>query len=141
MAESVLLVHDDIATIATVRRLLAREGHEVILATSVADALIAFGHHLPALMILAPGREGGRGHLVLDELGQHPDMRLARVLLLGESVPGSAAPVAPLPLDGSSFVEQVATVLRSPAGPEAWYAVKDEVEVQAPAPVPTPSQA
>jgi CheY-like chemotaxis protein len=134
MAESVLLVHDDIATIATVRRLLAREGHEVILATSVADALIAFGHHLPALMILAPGMEGGRGHLVLDELGQHPDMRLARVLLLGESVPGSAAPMAPLPLDGSGFVEQVATVLRSPAGPEAWFAVKEEVEVS-PAPV------
>ncbi|WP_375771417.1 hypothetical protein NR798_11090 [Archangium gephyra] len=132
MAESVLLVHDDIATIATVRRLLAREGYEVILATSVADALIAFGHHLPALMILAPGMEGGRGHLVLDELGQHPDMRLARVLLLGESVPGSAAPMAPLPLDGSGFVEQVSTVIRSPAGPEAWFAVKEDVEEVAP---------
>ena len=137
MAESVLLVHDDIATIATVRRLLAREGYEVILATSVADALIAFGHHLPALMILAPGMEGGRGHLVLDELGQHPDMRLARVLLLGESVPGSAAPMAPLPLDGSGFVEQVTNAIRSPAGPEAWFAVKEEVEVLAPAPVPS----
>ncbi|KFA92736.1 response regulator [Archangium violaceum] len=138
MAESVLLVHDDIATIATVRRLLAREGYEVILATSVADALIAFGHHLPALMILAPGMEGGRGSLVLDELGQHPDMRLARVLLLGESVPGSAAPVAPLPLDGSGFVEQVATVIVSPAGPEAWFAVKDDV-VEPVAPAPAPS--
>ncbi|AKJ01255.1 hypothetical protein ATI61_11443 [Archangium gephyra] len=135
MAESVLLVHDDIATIATVRRLLAREGYEVILATSVADALIAFGHHLPTLMILAPGMEGGRGHLVLDELGQHPDMRLARVLLLGEPVPGSAAPVAPLPLDGSGFVEQVSTVIASPAGPEAWFAVKDEVEPVVSAPV------
>ena len=138
MAESVLLVHDDIATIATVRRLLAREGYEVILATSVADALIAFGHHLPALMILAPGMEGGRGHLVLDELGQHPDMRLARVLLLGEAVSGSAAPVAPLPLDGSGFVEQVATVIASPAGPEAWFAVRDE-EVAPVASAPAPS--
>ncbi|QRN95282.1 hypothetical protein JRI60_40415 [Archangium violaceum] len=137
MAESVLLVHDDIATIATVRRLLAREGYEVILATSVADALIAFGHHLPALIILAPSVESGRGPLVLEELGQHPDMRLARVLLLGEPVPGSAAPVAPLPLDGSGFVEQVATVIRSPSGPEAWYAVRDDVEapVEEPAPV------
>src|SRR5690242_17069702 len=111
MAESVLLVHDDIATIATVRRLLTREGHEVILATSVADALTAFGHHLPALIVLAPGVESGRGHLVLEELGQHPDMRLARVLLLGEPIPGSAASVAPLPLDGSGFVEHVATVI------------------------------
>ncbi|WP_257461333.1 hypothetical protein [Archangium lipolyticum] len=139
MAESVLLVHDDIATIATVRRLLAREGYEVILATSVADALIAFGHHLPALIILAPSVESGRGPLVLEELGQHPDMRLARVLLLGEPVPGSAAPVAPLPLDGSGFVEQVATVIRSPSGPEAWYAVKDDVEEPAAEPAPARS--
>ncbi|PTL79061.1 hypothetical protein [Vitiosangium sp. GDMCC 1.1324] len=139
MAESVLLVHDDIATIATVRRLLAREGYEVILATSVADALIAFGHHLPVLIILAPGVESGRGHLVLEELGLHPDMRLARVLLLGEPVPGSAAPVAPLPLDGPGFMEQVAAVIRSPSGPEAWYAVKEDVTPSAPEPVPVRS--
>ncbi len=126
MAESVLLVHDDIAVIASVRRLLAREGYEVILATSVADALIAFGHHLPALIVLAPGVESGRGHLVLEELGQHPDMRLARVLLLGEPIRGSAAPVASLPLDGSNFVEQVKTLISSPPGPEAWFAVPED---------------
>ncbi|HLM44361.1 MAG TPA: hypothetical protein VK458_10870, partial [Myxococcaceae bacterium] len=126
MAESVLLVHDDIAVIASVRRLLAREGYEVILATSVADALIAFGHHLPALIVLAPGVESGRGHLVLEELGQHPDMRLARVLLLGEPIRGSAAPVASLPLDGSNFVEQVKALISSPPGPEAWFAVPED---------------
>jgi len=129
MAEPVLLVHDDIATIASVRRLLTREGYEVILATSVADALIGFGHHLPVLLVLAPGVESGRGHLVLEELGLHPDMRLARVLLLGDAVPGSAAPVAPLPLDGAGFVAQVAHLIASPAGPESWFVVKDEVEV------------
>jgi CheY-like chemotaxis protein len=126
MAESVLLVHDDIATIASVRRLLTREGYEVILATSVADALIAFGHHLPALIVLAPAVESGRGHLVLEELGQHPDMRLARVLLLGEPIRGSAAPVASLPLDGSNFVEQVKTLISSPPGPETWFAVPED---------------
>ncbi|ATB31512.1 response regulator receiver protein [Melittangium boletus] len=135
MAEPVLLVHDDIATIASVRRLLTREGYEVILATSVADALIGFGHHLPVLIVLAPGVESGRGHLVLEELGLHPDMRLARVLLLGDAVPGSAAPVAPLPLDGAGFVAQVAHLIASPAGPESWFVVKDEVEVPA---SPTP---
>ncbi len=130
MAESVLLVHDDIAVIASVRRLLAREGYEVILATSVADALIAFGHHLPALIVLAPGVESGRGHLVLEELGQHPDMRLARVLLLGEPIRGSAAPVASLPLDGSNFVEQVKALISTPPGPEAWFAVPEDEPAQ-----------
>src|SRR5438093_832016 len=44
MAAPVLLVHDDIAAIAAVRRLLAREGYEVVLATSAADAVSAFGY-------------------------------------------------------------------------------------------------
>ncbi|MET0403229.1 MAG: hypothetical protein ABW123_12535, partial [Cystobacter sp.] len=136
MAEPVLLVHDDIAIIATVRRLLAREGYEVILATSVADALIAFGHHLPALIVLAPGVESGRGPLVLDELGLHPDMRLARVLLLGEPIAGSAAPVASLPLDGAQFVAQVSSLIQAPPGPEGWYVVKEE-EPEVPTPPPS----
>ena len=100
MAAPVLLVHDDIATIASVRRLLAREGFEVILATSAADAIIAFGHYLPGLIVLAPTVEGGRGQVVVEELAQHPDRSLARILLLGESVPGFPAPVVPLPLVG-----------------------------------------
>ena len=119
MAAPVLLVHDDIAVIAAVRRLLSREGYEVILATSAADALIAFGHYLPGLIILAPGVESGRGNVVLEELAQHPDRGLARVLLLGESVPGFGAPVVPLPLDGRFFLETLHTVMRTPTV-EEW---------------------
>src|ERR671934_212326 len=59
MTAPVLLVHDDIAVIASVRRLLTRVGHEVVLATSVGDAVVAFGHYRPALVILAPDVEGG----------------------------------------------------------------------------------
>ena len=39
---------------------------------------------------------------------------------------GSAAPVAPLPLDGAGFVAQVAALISSPAGPEAWFAVPED---------------
>ncbi|WP_267968346.1 DnaJ domain-containing protein [Myxococcus stipitatus] len=126
MGAPVLLVHDDIATIAAVRRLLSRDGHEVILVTSAADALIAFGHHLPALLVLAPGVESGRGRVVLEELLQHPEGRHARVLLLGESVPGFSAPVAPLPLDGTSFMAQVDSIIRAPAdAADAWRVVEN----------------
>ncbi len=114
MAAPVLLVHDDIATIAAVRRLLSREGYEIILATSAADALIAFGHYLPALIILAPEVESGRGDVVLEELAQHPDRGLARVLLLGESIPGFGAPVVPLPLEGRFFLDTLHAVMRAP---------------------------
>lgn len=54
MAPPVLLVADDLSTIASVKRVLGREGYEVILATSAADAVIAWGHHLPGLVILQP---------------------------------------------------------------------------------------
>jgi CheY-like chemotaxis protein len=120
MAAPVLLVHDDIATIASVRRLLAREGYEVILATSAADALIGFGHHLPGLIILAPSVESGRGYVVLEELAQHPDGKLARVLLLGESIPGYGAPVAPLPLDGQTFLQLVQEAFRAAPDAQGW---------------------
>ena len=99
MAGPLLLVHDDVNTIAAIKRLLAREGYELVIATSAADAIIAFGHHLPALIMLAPSVESDRGHVVLEELKQHPDGQLAKVLLLGESVPGFGFPVAPMPPD------------------------------------------
>jgi hypothetical protein len=120
MAAPVLLVHDDIATIATVRRLLSREGHEVILATSVADALIAFGHHQPSLIILASGVEGGRGQWVLEELAQHPEGHQARVLLLGEPIPGYSLPVASVPLELPGFIQTVGVMVNGPTQAEDW---------------------
>ncbi len=111
MAGDVLLVHDDVATIAVVRRLLARQGQFAVLATSVADALVAFGHYAPSLVVLAPSVEGGRGALVLRELSQHPNAAGARMLLLGDGVEGSDAPVAPLPLDGAAFLRTVSELM------------------------------
>jgi CheY-like chemotaxis protein len=111
MTAPVLLVHDDIALIASVRRLLTRVGHEVVLATSAADALVAFGHHRPALVILSPDIERGRGNLVLDEL-QHDPGHPLRLVLLGRDLPGVEAPVVPLPLDGKQLLDTVDEVLR-----------------------------
>ncbi len=119
MSGPVLLVHDDIGTIAAVRRVLTRAGHEVVLATSAADAMIAFGHHLPSLIVLGPAVESGRGPEVLEELSQHPNGAETRVLLLGEEVAGYAYPVVPLPLDGASFLELFESALQAPAYTQA----------------------
>src|SRR4029079_17868191 len=134
MAGPLLLVHDDQTTIAAIKRLLAPEGYELVVATSAADAVIAFGAHLPSLILIAPSVESDRGHVVLEELKAHPDGKLAKVLLLGESVPGFGFPVAPMPPDeelvnqinelinheGSdgTVVEQPKTVLPEPEVPE-----------------------
>jgi CheY-like chemotaxis protein len=119
MTAPVLLVHDDIALIASVRRLLTRVGHEVILATSVADAVVAFGHHLPAAVILSPDVEGGRGKLLLEELQHHPDRAHLRLVLLGRELPDVDAPIVTLPLDGKQLLDTVDGLLPDHSAPVA----------------------
>src|SRR5687767_14731600 len=129
MAAPVLLVHDDLQVISALKRMLAREGYEVVLATSAADGVIAFGHHLPALILLAPSVESGRGHVVLEELQLHPDGKLAKVLLLGESVPGFGYPVAPMPPD-EDVVNQINELINPSAGD--WTVVEQPKTVTPP---------
>ncbi len=119
MPASVLLVHDDIALIAAVRRLLINEGCEVTLATSASDAVIVYGDMVPSLVVLCPAVEGGRGKAALDGLSQHPDWSSSHLLLLGEAVPGYDAPVVSLPLDGSIFMEMVRSALKPADAPPA----------------------
>src|SRR5919197_3306418 len=114
MAAPVLLVHDDIATVATVRRLLTSAGHPVTLATSVADALIAFGHEVPGLVILSPTVEGGRGGELMEELAQHRTRSRPRVLLLGGELPGFSAPTVSLPVDGERLLRAVEEAMSPP---------------------------
>lgn len=120
MAPPVLLVADDLSTIAAVKRVLGREGYEVILATSAADAVIAWGHHLPGLVVLQPSVESDRGAVVLEELQQHPDAQLLRVVLLGDGVPGFSYVVEPLPLDGERFAKTVQSQMRAAEVEQDW---------------------
>ncbi|MCU0695473.1 MAG: hypothetical protein MUC96_02960, partial [Myxococcaceae bacterium] len=120
MAPPVLLVADDLSTIAAVKRVLGREGYEVILATSAADAVIAWGHHLPGLVVLQPSVESDRGAVVIEELQQHPDAQLLRVVLLGEGVPGAPYEVEPLPLEGDHFARTVESQMRAAEPAQDW---------------------
>jgi CheY-like chemotaxis protein len=111
MQTPVLLVHDDVSQIAAVRRLLVNEGCEVTLATSAADAVLAFGNCLPRLVVLAPSVEGGRGRSALEGLARHPEWKMSKLLLLGEPIQDCDAPVLALPLDGAAVLETVRSVL------------------------------
>lgn len=128
MAQPVLLVADDLATIAAVKRALAKEGYEIILATSAADAVIAWGHHLPGLVLLQPTVETDRGEVVLEELRQHPDAQLLKVVLLGESVPGFGYHVEPLPIDPPHFVETVEREMRAAEPDSEWTVTEPRTE-------------
>ena len=119
-APPVLLVADDLAIIASVKRVLAREGYECVLATNAADAIIAWGHSLPGLVLLQPSVESERGGVVLEELQNHPDAQLLRVVQLGEAVPGFAWPVEPLPLDSEHLTKTIDANIRSVDAGSQW---------------------
>jgi hypothetical protein len=119
-APPILLVADDLSVIASVKRVLAREGYECVLATSAADAVIAFGHLLPGLILVQPSVESDRGGVLLEELQGHPDAKLLRVLLLGETIPGFAWPVLPLPLDPEYFRSALEENIRTTDEAGSW---------------------
>ena len=107
MASTLLLVHDDLATIALVRRTLVRAGHTVELATSTADALTAATTLQPALVLLAPGVESGRGAALLQELASRPETSRLPILLLGRMVDGHRGPVLPTPFRAETLLRAV----------------------------------
>jgi hypothetical protein len=111
MAAFVLLVHDDIAVIAAVKRLLTRAGHEFLLATSVADATTTLETGYPELILLAPAMQQGAGAGFVADLRARPDLPPSRVVLLGLPIPGEKFPTVPMPLDGAQFQETVREVL------------------------------
>src|SRR5688572_17169262 len=130
-APPVLLVADDLSLIAAVKRVLAREGYECVLATNAADAVIAFGHALPGLVLVQPTVEGDRGAVVLEELQSHPDAQLLRGVLLGDSAPGSNWPIEPVPIDPDHLSKTIAANIR--AG-EAQWAVREAAAAAEPTP-------
>ena len=111
MASPLLLVHDDLATIALVRRTLVRAGYLVELATSTADALTAATTQHPALVLLAPGVESGRGAGLLHELNSRPETARLRILLLGRMVDGHRGSVLPTPFRAETLLHAVEEAL------------------------------
>jgi DNA-binding response OmpR family regulator len=114
MPPPLLLVHDDLATIASVRRVLTRAGHSVHLATSTADALSAFEHLSPSAILLAPAVEGGRGTQLLAELRARAAGASTPVVLLGQPVEGMELALVPTPIEASALLEAVESALRGP---------------------------
>jgi CheY-like chemotaxis protein len=102
----ILLVHDDLAEIAAVRRALAAEGDEVLLATNASDALAALAADPPDAVLLAPECDGGDGAAVAREVGG-----ATPVILIGGDA--AAAFRVRRPLEADEVREVVASALRS----------------------------
>jgi DNA-binding response OmpR family regulator len=106
----ILLVHDDLAEIAAVRRALAAAGDEVLLATNASDALAALGAERPDAVLLAPECDGGDGAAVGREVGGATPL----ILIGGE---GATAYRVRRPLEADEVRAVVASAVRSAPTP------------------------
>ncbi|HET8538826.1 MAG TPA: hypothetical protein VFL83_03025, partial [Anaeromyxobacter sp.] len=113
----ILLVDDDIAEISAVKRILARAGHQAVLATNARDAAAAVAQGAPDLLLLASTCEGGAA---LAKLGEGELAPGVPVLVLGETPAAPAdAPQVARPVDPAQLGELVAASLASPRAPPA----------------------
>jgi CheY-like chemotaxis protein len=105
----VLLVNDDIAEISAVKRVLARGGHQPVLATNAQDALASLQQARPDLVLIGATCEGGDAlrRIAADDAG-----KAVRVVILGEvaGAPAGAASVA-RPIDPGQLADTVAASL------------------------------
>ena len=109
----VLIVDDDLAEISAVKRVLARAGHQAVLATSAADALATVGRMPPAALVVASSCEAGEA---LRRLAEDGAASVIPFVVLGESpaAPPGAAQVA-RPVDPAVLAEQLAAALGASA--------------------------
>jgi CheY-like chemotaxis protein len=107
----ILLVHDDLTEIANVRRALAGEDHEVVLATNASEALAEIARARPDVVLLAPACDGGEGAAVARELAASG----AGVPLIaiggGAKAPGTFR-VLLSPIDGAALRAAVQAAVR-----------------------------
>jgi len=112
----ILLVDDDIAQISLVRRVLARAGHEVRLATNASDALASMAQHPPELALVALGCENGEGRALARQIADAKSTRLIPLVLLGDKEDGSCAAAVPLPVNPVVLESALRTALSAPDG-------------------------
>ncbi|GEJ56964.1 hypothetical protein [Anaeromyxobacter diazotrophicus] len=99
----ILLVDDDLAEIAAVKRALAGAGHQTVLATNASDALAAVAGGAADAALVAPECDGGEGAAVLRAMAAR----------------GTPAAALPRPLDARAAVEVASALAASPRRPRA----------------------
>jgi CheY-like chemotaxis protein len=138
---SVLLIEDDIASIAMLRRALSRSGYQVLVATNHPDAISSAEHEHPAAFLISStlgGRNGDAAQLVEGLRSIAPGQPL---LLLGEDA-GTGEQALPRPIQIAPVLEFLRHAL-SPhtAAAEEPVSVAPAAEVKPAAPSPVEASA
>jgi CheY-like chemotaxis protein len=112
----VLLVDDDIAEIAAVKRVLREAGLQTVLATNASDAVAEVSRTLPEILVVAAACESGEGAALVRRLASEERTRGVPLLVLGEGVEDVAAPALPLPIDPAALTSEIAAALERGSG-------------------------
>ena len=142
MLRRILLVDDDIAEIAAVKRVILRAGFHTLLATNSTDALAAVEEAAPEVVVVAPACESGEGALFARQLASRDATRHIPVVLLGAAeMDGIAAEVLSRPIDPSALDAALrAALLRSAQARSAAPRTEDSLAGPAHGPVAPVSQ-
>lgn len=124
----VLIVHDDIAEISAVKRVVVRAGHQPALATTFAEAAAALARDPPAVLVVGSTCEAGAALKGL--AGAVEAAHLPMVVLGVTAAAPEAAAQVPRPLDPSQLAERLAAALAAGAAPNA----PDDIPVAPPPP-------
>jgi CheY-like chemotaxis protein len=107
----VLLVDDDIAEIAAVKRVLRAAGLQAVLATNASDAIAEVARALPEVLLVAAACENGEGTALARRLAMEDATREVPLLVLGDRVEEVSAPALPLPVDAAALSREIAAAL------------------------------
>jgi len=114
VARRILLLDDDIAQIAAVKRVLLKEGYQPLLATNGSDLRAQLAKARPELLLVATDCEGQEGLLVARELSSAEETCDIPIVLIGEGeVAGAVASLAK-PIEAAALVEAVTDALSRP---------------------------
>jgi CheY-like chemotaxis protein len=135
---SVLLIEDDIGSIAMLRRALSRSGYQVLVATNYPDAISTAEHERPSALLVSSTLGGGDAAQLVESLRAiAPGLPL---LMLGED-PGTGERALPRPIQIAQLLEQLRHALSPrPSADEAIPPVPSPTTpnpVEA-APIPSP---
>ena len=105
MPRTVLLVDDDLAEIALVKRALERGGYEARVATNVSDGWSELARTSSDVLLLAPECDGGEGAELARRLTGQLGARSVALVVLGAPVEGVLARVVARPIDARVLEE------------------------------------
>jgi len=145
---TVLLVDDDLAEIALVKRVLERGRHEALVATNASDAWLELERGSKEVLLLAPECDGGEGAELARRLTGGLGTRPVALVVLGAAVEGVLARVVARPIDEVELEEALEqaggatasssggplTPALSPAGGEGERPTSTSTATRTPAP-------